>query len=101
MALRRPDGLSDEEERNIVRCTLRREVELGRIRETKADVLLRLLGGADHLRTENEKPEARRAARAALRANPELSDRELSRRYGLHRTDVAEIRKDVDWEREK
>ena len=79
LAMCRPDGLSDEEGRYIVRCTLRREVELGRTREPKAAVLLRLLGGADHLRTENDKPEARRAVRAALIANPEISDRRLAR----------------------
>jgi hypothetical protein len=95
LAMCRMDGLSDEEERYIVRCTLRREVELGRIKETKAAVLLRLLGGADHLRTENDKPEARRAVRAALIANPEISDRQLARQFDLHRSIVAEIRKDL------
>jgi hypothetical protein len=91
----RPADLTDEEERYIVRCTLRREVELGRIHESKAAVVLRLIGGADHLRTENDKPEERRAVRAALLANPEASDRQLSRQVGLHRSIVAEIRKDL------
>jgi hypothetical protein len=58
-------------------------------------VLLRLLGGADHLRTENDKPEARRAVRAALIANPEIPNRRLARQFDLHRSIVAEIRKDL------
>jgi hypothetical protein len=95
LAEHRPADLTDEEERYIVRYTLRREVELGRMHETTAAVLLRLIRGADHLRTENDKPEARRAVRAALIANPELSDRQLARQFDLHRSIVAEMRKDL------
>ena len=91
----RPADLTDEEERYIVRCTLRREVELGGIHESKAAVVLRLIGGADHLRTENDKPEERRAVRAALSPIRRLPTASCRASLGLHRSIVAGIRKDL------
>jgi hypothetical protein len=91
----RPADLGDDEERYIACRALRREAELGRLDGAKVAVLQRLIGGADHLRSETDHPEAHQRVRAALRADPTQSDRSLSSRSGLARSTVALIRKSM------
>jgi hypothetical protein len=88
-------GLTVAEQRKIACTALRKEAEIGRMHETRARVLIRLLGGGKRLHTENKHPEVRRAARALLETQPELSDRDIATMTGLHRAIVAKIRAEV------
>jgi hypothetical protein len=88
----RPVDLGDDEERMIVRKALLRSVELGRLHENTAAVLVRLIGGSDRLKTENRVPHAE--IRRAIRANRSLSVGQISRKFRVSKDTASRIKRD-------
>jgi hypothetical protein len=89
----RPADLHDDEERLIVRRALRRDAELGRLDASMVEVLIRLIGGKDRLKTELRGDLLMRAAaRAHIQANPGVSLGQLRRRFGFTRETARAIK---------
>jgi hypothetical protein len=92
-----PPELPSTDRYRIIRQTLRRDAELGRIDSTAVTVLLRDLPNTDNDRSrlENQNPEMQRLIRAEILADPSLSVRGLARKYNVTRDTVARIRKEL------
>ena len=91
----RPADLTAEDERFIARRALAKGSELGRLDSSMVSVLLRLIPGDDRLRGETRDPSTRRAIRAAIEADPTISNSQLARVHKTARSTVAGIRADV------
>jgi hypothetical protein len=92
----RPADLNDDEERLIVRCALRRGADLGRLDANMVGVLLRLIGGADRLKTENKDMLLRRGIRAEIQARPHITLGQLRLQFpDVARSTLQMIRDDV------
>jgi hypothetical protein len=85
--------LSDAEERYIVRKSLRKAAEAGWISHDLFEVLLKLIGGCDRLKTQNKVDHA--AIRAAIRANPNLTLGQISRMGNCSRDTASRIKRDA------
>ena len=77
----------------VVRKALLRSVELGRMHASTSAVLIRLVGGSNRLKTENKVDHA--SARAAVRANPNVTLGRLKQKFGISKDTAARIKRDV------
>jgi hypothetical protein len=90
-----PPDMSEASIRYIARKAAARDKELGRNSPAADALAATYCAGPERLKIENEKPEAHRAARDAIRKNPQITIGQICRYYGFSRADAQQLKQDA------